>query len=213
MKVTKFGHCCLLVEEKKSRLLIDPGIFSTGQDKVENLDLILITHEHSDHCHIESIKNILKNNPTVKIITNNSVSILLKKEGIESIVLEDGENFSQEDVSVEACGNDHAIIYPSLPKVQNVGFFVNNKLFYPGDSFVKPDKAVEILALPVAGPWMKISEAIDFAKAVRPRVWFPVHDGILKYGEVGSRWPSFFMEELGVKTVILELEKETEINF
>ena len=33
--------------------------------------------------------------------------------------------------------------------------------------------------MPVAGPWMKLSEAIDYVRAVRPRVAVPVHDAIL----------------------------------
>lgn len=213
MKITKFGHCCLLIEEKDSRIVIDPGIFSTGQDEVKNIDLILITHEHADHCNIESIKNILKNNPTVKIIGNNSVGSLLQKENISHLILEDGQKYLEKDAVIEACGNEHAVIHPDLPKVQNTGFFINNKLFYPGDSFVNPSRPVEILALPVAGPWMKISEAIDYAQMIRPRVWFPMHDGILKYTEVGSRWPAFFMDKIGVKTLILEIEKEMEIIF
>ena len=37
---------------------------------------------------------------------------------------------------------------------------------------------MDVLALPVAGPWMKISEAVDYALAVKPRLAFPVHDGV-----------------------------------
>lgn len=211
MKITKFGHCCLLIQQKSLRILTDPGIFSTGQDSVQNIDLILITHEHADHCHLDSIKNILKNNPTAKIFANKSVGVLLEKENLKFFVFENGQKYFEKDVSIEACGNEHAIIHPDLPTVQNTGFLIDDKLFYPGDSFAKPPKEIEILALPVAGPWMKISEAIDYAKIVKPRVWFPMHDGILKYTEVGSRWPTFFLEQIGVKTLILEIGKETEV--
>lgn len=57
MKVTKFGHCCLLIEEEGLRILTDPGSYSTRQNDVQNIDVILITHEHPDHLHIESLKN------------------------------------------------------------------------------------------------------------------------------------------------------------
>lgn len=43
MKITKFGHCCLLIEEHLLRILTDPGNYNTTPD-VENIDIILITH-------------------------------------------------------------------------------------------------------------------------------------------------------------------------
>ena len=50
MKITKFGHSCLLVEEGGARILLDPGKYSILQNNVENVDAIVITHEHQDHC-------------------------------------------------------------------------------------------------------------------------------------------------------------------
>lgn len=49
MKITKFGHCCLLIEENGVRILTDPGTYSTQQSEVKNIDFVLITHEHADH--------------------------------------------------------------------------------------------------------------------------------------------------------------------
>ena len=85
MKSTKFGHCCLLVEENGVRILTDPGSYSTQQTQVKNIDFVLITHEHEDHLHVDSLKALLENNPQAKIITNKSVGALLEKEGIGCI--------------------------------------------------------------------------------------------------------------------------------
>ncbi|MEK6878040.1 MAG: MBL fold metallo-hydrolase [Nanoarchaeota archaeon] len=60
MNITKYGHCCLLIDINGVRILTDPGNYSTMQDTAENVDFILITHEHSDHLHIDSVKTILK---------------------------------------------------------------------------------------------------------------------------------------------------------
>ncbi len=70
--------------------------------------------------------------------------------------------------------------------MQNTGYFVADKLFYPGDSFINPERVVDVLALPVAGPWCKIGDAIRYALLVRPRVAFPVHDGMIKPGNVAG---------------------------
>ena len=83
MKIIKFGHSCFLIEENDVRILFDPGNYSNLQDGVQNLDIILITHQHADHCYPQSIKNILKNNPSVKIFTNSGVGAVLNKEKID----------------------------------------------------------------------------------------------------------------------------------
>ncbi|MBY9021963.1 MAG: MBL fold metallo-hydrolase, partial [Candidatus Lokiarchaeota archaeon] len=55
---------------------------------MKNIDLVIITHEHGDHIHIESLKEVVKNNPNAKIITNAGVGKLLDEVGIKYEVLE-----------------------------------------------------------------------------------------------------------------------------
>lgn len=210
MKITKFGHCCLLIEESGVRILTDPGMYSTSQDNVENIDIVLITHDHQDHLHIDSLKKVLINNPSTKVLTNQSVGILLSKENIKYELLEKG-SFTDKSVLIEAFGEKHAFMHPAIEPTQNVGYFIENKLFYPGDAFTNPNKPVDILALPVAGPWMKLSEAIDYAKELKPKACFPVHEGILKSPGSTHRIPPTVLEPLGIKFIILEIDQETEI--
>lgn len=210
MKITKFGHCCLLIEEKGIRILTDPGSYSTQQDTIKDLDLVLITHEHQDHFHIDSIKAIIKNNPQVKIITNKSVGEYLEKEGIAFIVVENNQSFDFNGLLIDGFGNDHALIYHSIQPIQNTGYFIANRLFYPGDALINPGKEVEILALPVAGPWMKLLEAIDYALEIKPKICFPVHEGILKMPGSTHRVPPEILEPKGIKFAILEINKEYE---
>jgi len=206
MKITKFGHCCLLIEEQGLHILTDPGSYSTAQTEVQNIDVVLITHEHRDHLHIESLKTLLQNNPQAKVITNKSVGLLLDSEGIKYQTLEDGENLTVNEILFEGFGKDHAIVYKVVP-VQNTGYFINNKFFYPGDSFTNPNKPIKVLALPVAGPWMKLSEAIDYALSINAQITFPVHDGILKDTTLGSYMPSKILEENQLKFEVLEVNK------
>ena len=63
--------------------------------------------------------------------------------------------------------------------VENAGYMIADKFYFPGDNFHNPGQPVDILALPVAGPWMKMSEAIDFAKEIKARTAFGVHDGMI----------------------------------
>lgn len=208
MRITKYGHCCLLIEEGGLRILTDPSLFSTGQESARNIDIILITHEHSDHFHIESLKTILANNPQAKVVTNHAVGALMGKANLVFELLEHGQSRKDKNVLIEGIGTEHAVIYPTIPNVQNTGYFIGNKMFYPGDAFTNPERPVDILALPVAGPWMKISEAIDYAKAIKPKIWFPVHEAILKDPMLGFRAPLIVLPPLGIPGQILELGKE-----
>jgi len=211
MKITKFGHCCLLIEERGLRILTDPGTYTKQQNHVTDIDVVLISHEHGDHFHVDSVKEIIKNNPNTKIITNSAVAKLLTAQGIESIVVGDGEVHQVGEVLFSGHGTKHAIVYKEMGQVENTAYFIGPRLYYPGDAFYDPKKPVEILALPVAGPWVKISEAIDYALTIGPKIAFPVHDGGLVSPD-GVSWalkPVFQEEE--IQLVTLEIDKETEL--
>lgn len=179
MHITKLGHCCLVLKIGGTTILTDPGSFTTEQNSLTGIDIVLITHEHGDHFHLESVRAVLANNPNAVVVTNASVGALLAQEHIAHTRAGDGEVVDVAGVRIEGHGKDHAPIYNQVGLVENTGFFVAGTLFFPGDAFYNPHKPVDILALPVAGPWMKISEAIEYAKEVKPRRCFPVHDGML----------------------------------
>lgn len=184
MKITKLGHCCLLIETKGKRILTDPGSYTIdAHSKLENIDYILFTHEHGDHYHIESLKTLLAKNPQALVYANNSVSQLLKKEGLPHILISNGDDVMLGDISLEGIGEKHAEMHRSILLSSNLGFFIEGRLWYPGDAFTNPERPVEILALPVSGPWMKLSEAIDYALLLKPKKVFPVHDGT-RFGSV-----------------------------
>ncbi len=202
MKITKFGHCCLVLEEKGVKILTDPGMFTTAQNEATGIDAVLITHEHADHFHVESLKTVLAHNPTATVITNSAVGALLEKEGIAHLVVGDGEQAEVKGVKIEGAGKEHGKIYGDLPTVENTGYMVAEKFFFPGDNLYNPKRPVDILALPVAGPWLKMSEVIDYAKEVKPRVAFPVHDGF-KPLTVWQKWPADILPTFGIEFVVI----------
>ncbi len=213
MKITKLGHSCLLVEEQSLRILIDPGNYSTGQNELKNIDVLLITQEHQDHCDIGSIWSVLHNNPSVRVLTNDGTGAVLKKEKIRHDLVRRGESMTVKGVLIEGYGKDHAEIYRTLPKVENTGYLIARRLYHPGDAFHNPGVRVEILALPVAGPWAEVSEAIDYAREVNPKICFPIHDGMLRPDRTGSAHslPAKVLEPYGIKFVILDEGKAVEV--
>ena len=164
MKITKLGHCCLLIEIKGKRILTDPGSYTVpSHSKLEKIDYILFTHEHQDHYHIESLKIIIKNNPQAIIYSNNSVSKLLNVQATKHIQINHNDTVLLGEIMVIGIGDKHAQMHKSIPLSSNIGYLIDNRLWYPGDAYTNPERPVEILALPVSGPWMKLSEAIDYA--------------------------------------------------
>ncbi len=212
MKIKKLGHCCFVVEPKMGvRIMTDPGTFSVLQAEEKNIDVVLITHEHSDHLHIDSLKKVLVNNSDVIIITNTSVGKILEENNIVWKKVEEGESFEINGVNIVGFGNMHAEIYDTFGSVQNTGYMIDN-LCYGGDSFSYPDADVDILALPVAGPWMKMKDAIDYAKNIRPRICFSVHDAILQdFATFAWKIPENILKKENIGFVKLEIGKEEEI--
>ncbi len=211
MKITKFGHCCMLLEEQGLRILTDPGIYSDQQNNLNDIDVILITHEHSDHFHIDSLKIVLEKNPNAKVYTNpDGVGVKLQKEEIAFIPVHDGNIFTEKEVKFEVFGSKHACLHSSIAVVPNNGYFIANRFFYPGDSFTNPKKDIEICALPVAGPWTRLQEAIDYALELKPKIAFPVHDGILINIGTTNTIPLQVLEPKGIKFQVLEIDKEYE---
>lgn len=206
MKITKLGHCCLLIEHKNKRILTDPGSYSDAQNEVLNIDLILITHEHPDHLHIESLEIVLKNNPKAKIITNSSVGKILSERNINFSLISEGESDLFEDVKIEGFGSKHEEIFEDLGQVENTGYFVDDLLFYPGDAFTNPNKKIEILALPIVAPWMNFKRSMQYALELKPKIAFPVHDGMLIDGRAGPiyRLPPQILEKENIKFIALK---------
>ncbi len=205
MRITKFGHSCLYVEDSGVRILIDPGNYCfldmpLKPEDIPACDVLLLTHEHPDHTYPEALKVILQKSAP-RIITNAGVRNVLQEHGIESEILGRGEEIKVGNVTIGGVGLrgvacDHAEIAPHIPRVENIGFMIAGRLFHPGDC-IAPSESVscEILAAPVAAPWMKISEGLEFVKAIKPKFAIPIHDGFFKNPER----PWYMVFETGLK--------------
>jgi L-ascorbate metabolism protein UlaG (beta-lactamase superfamily) len=179
MRLTKLGHSCLLVEEGGARLLLDPGNLSQGFEELEGLTAVLFTHQHADHLDQQRLRGLLDRNPGVRVISDPGSAEPLGQAGVEAEVVADGQELDAGGVGIRVAGRDHAVIHPDIPVVPNVGYLVGGRLFHPGDAFTQPGQPVEVLAVPAGAPWLKLSEPIDYLRAVRPRVAVPVHDQVL----------------------------------
>ncbi len=178
MVITKYEHACIVVEEAGQRLVIDPGVFSKSlPGNITGVVAIVITHSHQDHLQESAVKQLITNNPDVKIFSTQQVAD--EFQNLQVTIAEPGSTQRIGAFTLAFFGGNHAIIHESIPPIQNVGVLVNTTMYYPGDSFVIPGRPIKVLALPAAAPWLKISDAINFLAEVKPEIAVPTHDFIL----------------------------------
>jgi L-ascorbate metabolism protein UlaG (beta-lactamase superfamily) len=148
---------------------------------------------------MDLISEIVRENPNAVIIGTEEVTTKLSK--FETRTVHGGDSFAIEGFDLDFYGDDHARIHRDIPKGQNVGVLIEDRIYFPGDSFTMPEKSVDTLALPIAGPWMKNEEAIDFMKAVGARFTFPTHDAVLSTAgkQVADSTISEFAEAAGTE--------------
>lgn len=185
MRFLKYSHSCLRIERDGAVLVIDPGVFSERQ-ALDGVDAVLITHEHADHLNLDALADALGRRPSAQVFTHPEVAAQLSKlSGIVTGVTS-GESFTAAGFAVRAFGGWHAEIHPDIPRVPNLGYLVEESLYHPGDSFDVPTGAqVDTLFVPISGPWLKLSESVDFVRAVRPRRAFALHDCLLSDAGLG----------------------------
>ena len=179
MQITHYGHACLLVQTESARLLIDPGAFSSEFESTRELTAVLITHQHQDHLDLARLPALLEANPGAELISDTASAQQLAERGITARAVEPGERLELGGSVVETVGGQHAVIHPDLPMIPNVGYLVDGTLLHPGDSFHVPDRPVDVLGVPTGAPWLKAAEAVDYVRAVSPRLAVPIHEAVL----------------------------------
>ncbi|MBO3746365.1 MBL fold metallo-hydrolase [Streptosporangiaceae bacterium NEAU-GS5] len=174
MKLTKFGHACWRVEKDGRTLVIDPGSFS-GDSLIDGADAVLVTHEHFDHFNEELLKAA---GAGVEIWACPPVAAKLGDAQAKVQAVRHGDGFTTAGFGVKVVGEWHARVHPDIPIIENVGFLLDDEVFYPGDALTPPGADVPTLLVPTNAPWLKGMEMIEYLRAVRPTRAYSTHDGL-----------------------------------
>lgn len=176
MRISKYEHALLVVEQSASQLVIDPGSYS-NLPELQNVVAVVFTHLHDDHTSLDHAKAISHNFPDAKLFGTQEV--VEKLAGLNVQAVYHGDHYEIGPFQIDFYGDLHQVIHRSIPLVQNVGVMINSQLYYPGDSYTFPEQTVEILACPTSAPWLRISDVMDFLDLVRPKKCFATHNALL----------------------------------
>jgi len=210
------GHSGFLIVAKNGkRIAIDPYNIS---QKIEPVDLILITHSHYDHCSIKDIQ-ALSRQGTVIVIPADAQSKIAKVENIDMQIIEVGDELDFGNIRVEAMVA-YNVDKDFHPKREGwLGYLIKLKdvvIYHSGDTdkipemknltgYGKHDKKF-IALLPVSGKYvMNAEEAADVASLISPDLCIPMHYGAGVAGTIeDARRFVESCKELGLNAEIME---------
>jgi L-ascorbate metabolism protein UlaG (beta-lactamase superfamily) len=184
MKITRYGHATLLIEEDDTRILVDPGSFSVPEAfELVGLQAVFTTHEHPDHFQPERLGSMAAANPSATFYGAPAVARILDSVGLAGVPLVEGSPVQVGPFTIDPVGSVHQEVHERMPRIENVGLVVTGgdgtRLFHPGDSYESVPTGIDVLAVPLSSPWGRLGETVDFVSAVAPSTIIPIHDALL----------------------------------
>ena len=207
MKITKLEHSGIAIEKNGEILVCDPVEFIAKLPVFQNVVAIIITHKHSDHFQPEGVTRILQTNPSAQIFTTADTAI----EG--ATIVKAGDSASVGDFKLDFFGENHAAIVPGQVPCENIGVVVDDQIVNPGDSFDLPEIKPGILFVPIAAPWSKVCESMDFVEKALPDLVIPFHDAVLSPlgSKFNNNWLGRACDDVGADLVLLNPNQSIEV--
>lgn len=174
MKITKFVHSCVLVEDiKNGNILYDPGTFSfaSGIVKVEELpklNYIVVSHKHPDHFSEEFASQLIDAFSDSSWIVPSDLKNEVELLGTKNVISESTQH-------IEVSEDNHAPVAPFGKPVKNITTHAFNKITHPGDTH-QISETRDLLLVPFQAPWGTTIRAIEIVLELKPKYVMPIHD-------------------------------------
>jgi L-ascorbate metabolism protein UlaG (beta-lactamase superfamily) len=186
VEITWLKHDAFLLKGDGIVVAIDPYELRSVPEKA---DLVLVTHDHFDHCDPNSVRLVAKPDAVI-VAPQNAAS----KLGKNVRVVKAGDVLTEKGVTIKVVPayNVHPERQRFHPKnYGGVGYLITlagKTVYHPGDTDLIPEMdnlgQVDIALLPVSGTYvMDAQEAAEAVKRIKPTHVIPMHYGSI----VGSK--------------------------
>jgi L-ascorbate metabolism protein UlaG (beta-lactamase superfamily) len=186
VEITWLKHDAFLLKGDGIVVAIDPYELRSVPEKA---DLVLVTHDHFDHCDPNSVRLVAK--PDAVVVAPQKAA---SKLGKNVRVVKAGDVLTEKGVTIKVVP-----AYNVRPERQRfhpknyggVGYLITlagKTVYHPGDTDLIPEMdnlgQVDIALLPVSGTYvMDAQEAAEAVKRIKPTHVIPMHYGSI----VGSK--------------------------
>ncbi len=178
------GHASLMLRYAGKVVHVDPVSREADYGELPKADLILVTHEHSDHLDPAAIAAVRK--PDTRIVVSRSCA----QQVTGSVVMANGQVRDEMGMRVEAVPAYNIVHLrapgaPYHPRGDGNGYIVtfgDVRVYLAGDTENTPEmkalRDIDVAFLPMNLPYTMTPEMVaDAARAFRPRILYPYHYG------------------------------------
>ena len=194
-------------------IMVDPFKMA----KQEKVDLVLISHNHFDHCGVDDIKNVSTKDTSI-VAAKECIEMIKGFDFKEKIAISPGEEKTVKGIKIKSIpAYNITKINPDTkkpfhPKEDNkVGFLFELNgitIYHAGDTDLIPemsDLKPDIVLLPVSGTYvMTAQEAAKAVEKIKPKIAIPMHYGVI----VGSEKDAHEFKQLVKSCEVQILTKE-----
>lgn len=185
MKITKYNQATLLIETKGKRILVDPSDINYRESLLEkwiNIDYILITHKHGDHCYLDAVNKIILRDKAIVYTTREVVN---NHNIISYKIIKENDVVDLGDIKIEVTHAIHGYLTGmrerNIEILENVGFIIDDgtkRLYITSDTinFYNQYKC-DILCMPFNGNGLTLGliDGTSFIKGIKPSLVLPIH--------------------------------------
>ncbi len=210
------GHSSFQIKALGKVIYIDLKKYGKVVETSEKADIILVTHNHGDHCSPPKIQKLRKRD-TVIIAPENCASRI----GGSVRTIKAGEEITVDGIRVEAVEAYNVKRFkPSgklwHPRGYGVGYLVaaeGKTVYHAGDTDLIPEmrclKKIDLALLPTGDKYtMDNAEAAEAAIAINPKVAMAMHNWESDRGEFKRRVEA----NSRIKVVLLQEGEEYQLN-
>jgi L-ascorbate metabolism protein UlaG (beta-lactamase superfamily) len=179
-KIHWLGHASFLIKDGKN-IYIDPWKIT----REEKADVVIITHEHYDHCSPDDLQKIVQSSTIIVTVPGNQSKISSIQGSVAEVkLIKPGDKIEVEGIPIEAVPayNTDKNFHPKANEWIGVVITIGNeRLYFAADTDLIEEMNMikcDIALLPVSGTYvMTAEEAANAAKILQPKLAIPFHYG------------------------------------